>query len=209
MNGIVSSAIERYLYDLLPARDAVLREMEEFARRRNIPIIGPAVGRLLALVVEISGSKRIFEMGSAIGYSTIWLARAAGRSAEVYYTDGDPENARRAQSYFRRAGVAGRIVILVGDAVRLIDRVPGQFDLIFNDVDKHQYPAAFRKAVPRLRRGGLLVADNALWFGRVARKATDRATRGIQQFNRLLYSSKELFPVIVPLRDGVAICRKR
>ena len=209
MNGIVSSAIERYLYDLLPARDAVLREMEEFARRRNIPIIGPAVGRLLALVAELSGSKRIFEMGSAIGYSTIWLARAAGRSAEVYYTDGDPENARRAQSYFRRAGVAGRIVILVGDAVRLIDRVPGQFDLIFNDVDKHQYPAAFRKAVPRLRRGGLLVADNALWFGRVARKATDRATRGIQQFNRLLYSSKELFPVIVPLRDGVAICRKR
>ena len=209
MNGIVSSAIERYLYDLLPARDAVLREMEEFARRRNIPIIGPAVGRLLALVAELSGSKRIFEMGSAIGYSTIWLARAAGRSAEVYYTDGDPENARRAQSYFRRAGVAGRIVILVGDAVRLIDRVPGQFDLIFNDVDKHQYPAAFRKALPRLRRGGLLVADNALWFGRVARKATDRATRGIQQFNRLLYSSKELSPVIVPLRDGVAICRKR
>ena len=183
--------------------------MEEFARRRNIPIIGPAVGRLLALVVELSGSKRIFEMGSAIGYSTIWLARAAGRDAEVYYTDGDPENARRAQSYFRRAGVAGRIVILVGDAVRLIDRVPGQFDLIFNDVDKHQYPPAFRKAVPRLRRGGLLVADNALWFGRVARKATDRATRGVQQFNRLLYSSKELFPVIVPLRDGVAICRKR
>ena len=209
MNGIVSSAIERYLYDLLPARDAVLREMEEFARRRNIPIIGPAVGRLLALVVELSGSKRIFEMGSAIGYSTIWLARAAGRDAEVYYTDGDPENACRAQSYFRRAGVAGRIHILVGDSVRLIDRVPGQFDLIFNDVDKHQYPAAFRKAVPRLRRGGLLVADNALWFGRVARKATDRATRGIQQFNRLLYSSKELFPVIVPLRDGVAICRKR
>ncbi len=208
-NGIVEKAVERYLYDLLPARDAVVREMEEFARRRNIPIIGPAVGRLLALVVEISGSKRIFEMGSAIGYSTIWLARAAGRSAEVYYTDGDPENARRAQSYFRRAGVASRIVILVGDAVRLIDRVPGQFDLIFNDVDKHQYPAAFRKAVPRLRRGGLLVADNALWFGRVARKATDRATRGIQQFNRLLYSSKELLPVIVPLRDGVAICRKR
>ncbi len=209
LNGIVEKAVERYLYDLLPARDAVLREMEEFARRRNIPIIGPAVGRLLALVVEISGSKRIFEMGSAIGYSTIWLARAAGHGAEVYYSDGDPENARRAQSYFRRAGVASRIVVLVGDAVRLIDRVPGQFDLIFNDVDKHQYPAAFRKAVPRLRRGGLLVADNALWSGRVARKATDRATRGIQQFNHLLYSSKELFPVIVPLRDGVAICRKR
>lgn len=209
MNRIVSSGIDRYLYDLLPGRDPVLREMEALARKRDIPIIGPAVGRLLALVVEICGAKRIFEMGSAVGYSTIWLARAAGPGAEVYYTDGDPENARHAREYFRRAGVAGRIHILVGDAVRLIDQVPGKFDLIFNDVNKHQYPAAFRKAVPRLRRGGLLLADNALWFGRVTRKATDRATRGIQTFNRLIYSSKELFPVIVPLRDGVAICRKR
>ncbi len=209
MNEIVKGSVERYLYGLLPARDAVLREMERFAARRDIPIIGPAVGRLLALAVEISGAKRIFEMGSAIGYSTIWLARAAGRGARVYYTDGDPENARRAQANFRRAGVAERIHMLVGDAVRLMDRVPGNFDLVFIDVDKHQYPAAFRKAVRRLRRGGLLLADNALWSGRVTRKAADRATRGIQQFNRLMYSSPRLFPVIVPLRDGVAICRKR
>lgn len=206
---IVERAVERYLYDLLPARDAVLREMEGFAARRNIPIVGPAVGRLLALLAEISGAKRIFEMGSAIGYSTIWLARAAGRDAEVYYTDGDAGNARRAQACFRRAGVAGRIHILIGDALELIDQVPGKFDLIFNDVDKAQYPAVFRKALPRLRRGGLLVADNALWSGRVTRKADDSATRGIQRFNRLIYSSRELFPVIVPLRDGVAICRKR
>lgn len=206
---VLEEAVERYLYSLLPARDAVLSEMERLARQRQIPIIGPAVGRLLALAVEISGAKRIFEMGSAIGYSTIWLARAAGPGAEVFYTDGDPENARRAQAYFRRAGVAGRIHVLVGDAVALIDQVPGKFDLIFTDVDKHQYPDAFRKAVPRLRRGGLLLADNTLWFGRVARKATDRATRGIQRFNRLIYTSPQLFPVIVPLRDGVAVCRKR
>lgn len=202
-------AVENYIYGLLPARDAVLAEMERVATRHHIPIIGPAVGRLLALLVEISGAKRIFEMGSAIGYSTIWLARAAGRGAEVFYTDCDPENANRARAYFRRAGVAKRVRILVGDAVELIDHAPGKFDLIFNDVDKHQYPAAFRKAVPRLRRGGLFVSDNALWFGRVTEKAQDANTRGIQQFNRLLYSSRELFPVILPLRDGVAVCRKR
>ena len=121
---------------------------------------------------------------------------------------GTPDNAPRALAYFRRAGVANRIHILVGDAVALIDSVPGKFDLIFNDVDKHQYPAVFRKALPRLRRGGLLVADNTLWSGRVARKATDQATRGIQEFNRLIYSSRELLPVIIPLRDGVAVCRK-
>ena len=208
-NGIVEQNVDRYLYSLLPPRDAVLREMERYAARHDVPIIGPAVGRLLALLVEISGAKRIFEMGSAIGYSTIWMAREAGRGSKVFYTDGDPENARRARGYFRRAGVAGCIRILVGDAVASLKRTPGRFDLIYIDIDKHQYPAALRAAVPRLRRGGLLVADNALWYGRVARPARDPYTRGIQQFNRLIYSSRQLFPVIVPLRDGVAICRKR
>jgi predicted O-methyltransferase YrrM len=206
---IVESSVERYLYDMLPARDAVLAEMERYAAKHHVPIIGPAVGRLLALLVEVSGARRIFEMGSAIGYSTIWLARAAGPRAEVYYTDGDPANAKRAAENFRRTGVAKRIHVMVGDAVRLIDRVPGKFDLIFIDVDKHQYPAAFRKALPRLRRGGLLLTDNVLWSGRVARRARDRETRAIQRFNRLVYSSRSLFPVIIPLRDGVAVCRKR
>jgi len=208
-NGIVEQNVDRYLYGLLPSRDAVLREMERYAARHDVPIIGPAVGRLLALLVEISGAERIFEMGSAIGYSTIWLARAAGRGGKVFYTDGDPENARRARRYFQRAGVARRIHILVGDAAQSLRRTTGRFDLIYIDIDKHQYPAAFRAALPRLRRGGLLVADNTLWYGRVARPARDANTRGIQQFNRLIYSSRQLFPVIVPLRDGLAICRKR
>ncbi len=208
MSGIVDKAVERYLYDLLPGRDAVVREMERYAQQHDVPIIGPAVARVLALLVQISGAKRIFEMGSAIGYSTIWLARAAGPGGEVFYTDGDPTNAQRAQRHFRRAGVASRIRVLVGDAVKLIDRAPGKFDLIFIDVDKHQYPAASRKAVPRLKRGGLLIADNTLWSGRVTRRAEDRATRGIQQFNRMVYSSKQLFPVLIPLRDGVLVARK-
>ena len=206
---ILEKTVERYLYDLLPARDAVLAEMEDRARRERIPIIGPVVGRLLASLVEISGARRIFEMGSAIGYSTIWLARAAGPRAEVYYTDSDPGRMRDARKYFRRAGVARRIRIQTGDALRLLEKTKGTFDLIFCDVDKKQYPEAFRLAVPRLRRGGLLLADNVLWGGEVAAPASDDSTRAIQEFNRLLYSSKELFPVIVPLRDGVAVCRKR
>ncbi len=210
MNGITQKAVEKYLYSLLPPRDAVLREMERFAEQRDIPIIGPAVARMLYLLAQVSGAKRIFEMGSAIGYSTIWLARAAGRGGRVYYTDGDPENARRARENFRHAGVAGRVRVMVGDALELIQRVPGRFDLIFIDVNKDQYPAALRLALPRLRRGGLLVTDNTLWSGRAARKARlrDAATRGIQQFNRMIYSSRQLFPVIIPLRDGVAVCRK-
>ena len=208
MNPIVNSTVERYFYRLLPKRDAVVAEMESYARRRDVPIIGPAVARMLALLVQVSGAKRIFEMGSAIGYSTIWLARAAGPAAEVFYTDGNPENARRAKEYFRRAGVAGRIHVLVGDALQLLRKTPGKFDLIFNDVDKHQYPAVLRLAVPRIRRGGLFITDNTLWSGRVARPGRDKYTRGIQRFNRMVYSSKQLFPVLIPLRDGVTVCRK-
>lgn len=207
--GFTEKGVEQYIYDLLPARDRVLVEMERLAKRRRIPIIGPAVGRAIYLLAQLSGAKRIFEMGSAIGYSTIWLARAAGPGAVVYYTDGNPANARRAKGYFRRAGVEKRIRVLVGDTLQLIDRVPGKFDLIFIDADKQQYPAALRKALPRLRSGGLLLADNTLWSGRVVQPAKDAATRGIQRFNRSIYSSQRLFPVIIPLRDGVAVCRKR
>ncbi|MGH9858685.1 MAG: O-methyltransferase [Candidatus Acidiferrales bacterium] len=210
-SAFTDGAVEQYLYNLLPASHPVLAEMERYAAKHDVPIIGPAVARLLALLVKIAGAKRIFEMGSAIGYSTIWLAQAAGPSGRVYYTDGDPEKARRAAAYFKRAGVASRITILVGDSATMLARTPGKFDLIFCDVDKHQYPASFRKAVPRLKRGGLFVADNVLWSGRVTRKANraDANTRGIRQFNRLLFTARELEPVIVPLRDGIAIARTK
>ena len=209
MANILEKPVERYLYDLLPARDAVLADMEARARREDIKIVGPAVGRLLALLVGLTGARHIFEMGSAIGYSTIWLARAAGPRGRIHYTDGDPVRARDARAYFRRAGVASRIDMQVGDAVGLLRQAKGPFDIIFCDVDKHQYPAAFRAALPRLKRGGLLITDNVLWSGRVARRASEDSTRAIQQFNRLIYASRKLFPVIVPLRDGVAVCRKR
>lgn len=208
MAGITNAAVEKYIYDILPARDAVLADMEKAASREDIPIVGPAVGRMFYLLARISGAKRIFEMGSAIGYSTIWWARAVGPKAEIYYTDGDPQNAKRAMEFFKRAGVEKRIHIMTGDALAMLDRVSGNFDLIFIDVDKHQYPAALRKAVKRLKRGGLLVTDNTLWSGRVTRKADSPATRGVQEFNRVVYGRKDLFPVMIPLRDGVTVCRK-
>jgi len=210
-SGYMQDDVDAYLYELLPERDALVGEMEAYATENRVPIIGPAVARMLALFVQTSGAKRIFEMGSAIGYSTIWLARAAGPKAKVFYTDGNPENARRAQNYFRRAGVAKRIEVKVGDALALLKKTPGTFDLIFNDVDKRQYPDALRAALPKLRRGGLLITDNTLWSGKAARPAAedDHDTKGVQEFNRLVYASKELYPVLIPLRDGVTVCRKQ
>jgi caffeoyl-CoA O-methyltransferase len=205
----IQDDVEQYLYELLPERDAVVSEMEQYAEEHRVPIIGPAVARLLALFVEVSGAKRIFEMGSAIGYSTIWLA--PGPKGKVHYTDGDPANAQRAREYFRRAGVAKRIDVQVGDALELLKKTSGKFDLIFNDVDKHQYPDALRAALPKLRRGGLFITDNTLWSGKAARPASadDARTLGVQEFNRLVYASPELYPVLIQLRDGVTVCRKQ
>jgi caffeoyl-CoA O-methyltransferase len=210
-SGYIQDDVEEYLYKLLPERDAVVAEIEDYAVQNRVPIIGPAVARMMALLVQVSGAKRIFEMGSAIGYSTIWLARAAGPKGKVIYTDGDPEKAGRAKDYFRRAGVAKRIEVRVGDALDLLKKAPGKFDLIFNDVDKHQYPAALRVALPKVRRGGLFITDNTLWSGKAARAVSpdDIHTQGIQEFNRLVYASKELYPVLIPLRDGVTVCRKQ
>lgn len=208
MNGITDKAVERYIDEILPARDAVLAEIENEARERDIPIIGPAVARVIYQYARLIDAKRVFEMGSAIGYSTIWLARAVGSDGKVYYTDGSEKNANEARSYFERAGVTDRIEILTGDSRDLIDQVTGEFDLIFNDVDKYQYPEAFRKAVPRVRRGGLFITDNTLWYGKVAREDADRDTEGVREFNRLAYSSDELLTTILPIRDGLSVCLK-
>jgi caffeoyl-CoA O-methyltransferase len=210
MSGIIQPRVERYLNTLLPARDAVLREMERYAARHDVPIIEPACGRLLFQLARMIRARRIFELGSAIGYSTSWLARAVGPRGTVYYTDSNPANARRAEAYLRRSGLFGRVRILVGDALEMLGSTEGQFDLIFNDVWKAQYPEVLRRAVPRIRIGGLLITDNVLWSGRPARPAAskDADTRAIQKFNRLIYRSRNLFTTIVPLRDGFAVCQK-
>jgi len=108
------------------------------------------------------------------------------------------------------AGVAKRIEVKIGNALELVKKAPGKFDMIFNDVDKHQYPEALRAALPKLRRGGLFITDNTIWSGKAARPAADddKNTKGVQEFNRLVYASKELYSVLIPLRDGVTICRK-
>ena len=205
---ITDPAVNDYLDSLLPERDPVLQEMETLARERDIPIIGPAVARIVCQLVRLAKAKTIFEMGSAIGYSTIWIARAAGEGSTVYYTDSDPNNARQAERFVERAGVRDRVRILTGNALDLFDQTPGTFDIIFCDVNKEQYPQVFGKAVPRIRKGGLFLADNVLWQGLVTQPPQDAATRGILEFNRLIYSSPELFPTILPIRDGFAVCEK-
>jgi caffeoyl-CoA O-methyltransferase len=209
-NGVTVAAVDDYLYSMLPKRDEVLAEMEDYAGAHHVPIVGPAVGRVLQQLAMMVGARTVFELGSAIGYSTIWWAQAVGEQGRVIYTDGDPKNAERAHGYFKRAGVASRISLHTGDALEYLSEQKQEFDVIFNDVDKTDYPRVLRLVLPRLRKGGLFITDNVLWSGRVAEKNPKAAeTKAILEFNRELYDMKEFQTTILPIRDGVAVALKK
>ena len=165
VGGVTVGPVDDYVYSLLPERDEVLREMEDVAAKRKIPIVGPAMGRLFQALVLMSGAKTVFEMGSAIGYSTIWWARAVGDTGRVYYTDGSRENCDEARRYLERAGVADRVTMRVGDALEMLSEHKEPFDIIFNDVDKEDYPRVLRLAPPRLRKGGCSSATMSCGVG--------------------------------------------
>ena len=206
---LMNRLVEDYLSDIVPERDSVLMDMEELAAKEDFPIIGPLVGRLLYIITKASAAHRVLEMGSGFGYSAYWFAKAVGKDGRVVCTEKSDENEQRAQGFFKRGRIADRVEFHVGDALKLVDKIEGEFDIIFIDIDKANYPKALRKAMPRLRKGGLLMADNVLWKGKVFDKRPDADTAGILTFNRMLYTSKDLFTSIVPLWDGVSISLKQ
>jgi len=205
---ILNKKTHDYLLDLTPSRDPVLTEMEAIARERDFPIVGPLVGRILHQLARITGARRIFEMGSGFGYSTIWFARALPEGGEVTYTDMSGENCRMADDFFRRAGCTDRIRMERGDAIELLERQEGEFDIIFNDIDKRHYPEVIPVVLPRLRSGGLLITDNIFWEGRVVGGKTDPDTSGVREYTRAVYENPSLFTTIVPVRDGISISLK-
>ena len=209
-NFTTAGPVDDYLYSMLPKRDEVLAEMEDYATEHSIPIVGPAVASVIQQLAMMINARSVFELGSAIGYSTIWWARAVGEKGSVIYTDGDSKNAERARGYFTRAGVSDRIKLHTGDALEYLSEQKQEFDIIFNDVDKDDYPRVLRLVAPRLRKGGLFITDNVLWSGHVAEKnPSDPKTKAILEFNRNLYDAKEFYTTIVPIRDGLAVAMKK
>ncbi len=209
-NFTTAGPVDDYLYSMLPKRDEVLAEMEDYATAHKVPIVGPAVARVLQQLALMINARTVFELGSAIGYSTIWWAQAVGDKGRVIYTDGDAKNAERARGYFKRAGVSSRVTLHTGDALEYLSEQKQEFDIIFNDVDKEDYPRVLRLVAPRLRKGGLFITDNVLWSGRVADKsATDARTKAILEFNRKLYDATEFYTTILPIRDGLAVAVKK
>jgi predicted O-methyltransferase YrrM len=205
------SGLYPYLSSLAEPSGGVLAEMEEYGQRRRFPLVGPLVGRFLLQLAMLAGARRVLEIGSGFGYSAAWFLQA-NPELEVICTDNSPLNRERGLEFLARLGVAERVDFRLGDALTIAGEVEGPFDIIFCDMDKSAYPAAFELAVPKLRRGGLFVADNTLWRGYAWTPVPDDApefrrkmTPGIREFNRLASSSREVITTIIPLRDGISL----
>jgi caffeoyl-CoA O-methyltransferase len=201
---------EAYLDRLLPPRDALLREMEERAAREDIPISDPEVGKLLGILARAAGARRILEIGAAIGYGSIWLARGAPE-ARVLSVDRDPERLAAAKGYLERAGVADRVELIEGAALEVIQRLEGPFDLVYVDALKAEYRKYLDLTLPKVRVGGLIVVDNLLWGGEVAAPSTgepDANAGALRSFNGYFMIHPQLQAVVLPLGDGVGLATK-
>lgn len=197
--------IQGYLETVIPERPPVLREMEEFAAENNFPIVGPLVGRLLYQMTIATKARNICELGSGFGYSAYWFSMAIRGRGRILMTDSDKRNKRLAFNYFKKAALQSQFDYRVGDSLGILKKHDGPFDIIFNDIDKDEYPKVIDMVATRLKRNGLFITDNLIWSGRVLDKKPDVTTRAIQEFTRLLYNDSRFFTTILPIRDGVSI----
>ena len=205
---IVDPRIDAYLRSLQVRHDEpVLLEMEAEGARRNFPIVGRNVGATLELLARAVGARRVFELGSGFGYSAYWFAKAVGSDGEVHCTDGDPANETAATDYLTRAGLAEPLRYHVGDALTWLNDTTGDFDVIYDDIDKDGYPDAWRAARDRVRVGGLYLCDNVLWSGRVAPQGEppDDLTPAILEHNAMIAADDRYASSILPIRDGVMV----
>jgi predicted O-methyltransferase YrrM len=200
---------ERYLERLLPPRDALLREMEERAAQDDVPISDPEVGRLLAILARATGARLIVEIGTAIGYGALCLARGAPE-ARVITIDTDPQRLATARGYLERAGVADRVELIEGAALDVLHRLPGPFDLAYVDAVKKEYRRYLDQLVPKLRVGGVIALDNLLWKGHVADppEEDDEDADALRAFNGYLMMHPQLQAVVLPFGDGLGVATK-
>jgi caffeoyl-CoA O-methyltransferase len=205
---LLAPRVAAYLDGLVPLRAARLADLEAEARRTDFPIIGPATGHLCYLLTRLTGARQVFELGSGFGYSTAWFARAVKENGggTVHHVVWDDDLSRAARENLSALGLADVVRFHVGEAVATLASATGPFDIVFNDIDKQDYPKALDIVATKLKAGGLLLADNMLWSGRIfdGRDRT-KATRGIREFTRRVQADPRWISSVIPIRDGLLV----
>ncbi len=204
--------LRAYLDGLVPRRPSEMERMEEYAKEHGFPIIGPAAGSFCYLAAKLAGAKRVFELGSGYGYSTAWFCRAVRENGggEVHHVVWDKKLSQMARDHLKALGYEDLVRFTVGEAVEALRKAQGTFDVVFNDIEKQDYPASLAVIAEKLRPGGVLLVDNLLWSGRIF-DASDRseATEGVRELTRLVFNDPSWTASIVPIRDGVLLAVRR
>jgi predicted O-methyltransferase YrrM len=198
-----------YLERLHRNPSPLLLELEQLGHADDVPIVGRETGRLLSTLVHAMQANRILELGTAYGYSTLWMALALPPSGHIWTVDPDIERTQVARGFFERSGRDPAVEIINQRALEILPTFPVRnLDIVFIDAVKEEYAEYLELALPMLKRSGLVVVDNLLWGGLAAAEPTSRdsaATRSIRSFNRTFLNHPELDATILPIGDGVGI----
>jgi caffeoyl-CoA O-methyltransferase len=204
--------LRTYLEEMVPARVPEMEDMEAWAREHGFPIVGPAAGYFCYQIARMTGARRVFELGSGYGYSTAWFASAVKENGggTVYHVVWDQVLSDRARTHLGRMGFDGLVEYRVAEAIDTLRETPGPFDLIFDDIKKECYPESLPVIAEKLRPGGVLIVDNALWNGRVFDPGDDSpSTEGIREFTAAITADPTWITSLVPIRDGLLVAYKR
>ena len=212
MKAIIPRKIEEYCLRHTTMRDKLLRELEKYTQRYCADaqmLIGPHEGALLAMLVRLTGARRVLEIGTFTGYSALCMAEALPAKGKITTCELKPEHADIARSFFDRSPHGRKIRLRLGVALETLAALPASanFDFVFIDADKENYVNYYEAVLPHLRSDGIVVADNVLWSGRVLapKKKTDRA---VVAFNKHVHRDPRVECVMLPVRDGVSLIRK-
>lgn len=212
MSAIIYPVQKRYLESLRPPQDQLITEMEQFAEEKKIPIIDWKAADLLIQFIKIMRPKNVLEIGTAIGYSTILIARAMQENSMLYTLEKSSPNINLANYYITKASMSTKVEIIVGDALDTIPTLEQKFDIIFLDADKEDYKNLLELSIPKLNTGGLLFVDNLLWKGYIASprapKKFKNSTNSIKEFNQIFTNHPSLASSIYPVGDGVGVAIK-
>jgi caffeoyl-CoA O-methyltransferase len=207
VDAIIRSEQAEYLDRLTPDNTGLVAEMEAYAAEHSVPIADREVARFIEITTRSTGARRVLEIGMAIGYTALHVARALPEGGEVVTIEPSEEMIARSSAYLERAGLRGRVTVERGFALDVLPRLAGAFDMVFLDAVKTEYASYLELSLPLLRAGGVVIADNLLWGGQVAgeigAQEQTASTQALREFNQVFVRHPQLLSVVLPVGDGL------
>lgn len=209
MDKIIYAAQLQYLSQFKNQNDKLITEMEKFAKEHNVPILSWQAAAFLEVLIKIANPKRVLEIGTAIAYSSIRIARNLKKKGVVHTIEKSKDNIVLAKGYIKKSGVEEKIKIMEGNAFEIMPELEKKYDFIFLDADKNEYSRLFQLSVPLLKKGGVIFVDNLLWGGNTAADKVppklQASTEFIRKFNKEFIADPRIKAVIIPVGDGLGI----